>query len=29
VASGKNGVLQIRIPKKEVAQPRKIAIQTT
>lgn len=28
VASGKNGVLQVRIPKKEVAQPRKIAIQT-
>ena len=28
VASGKNGVLQIRIPKKEVAQPRKIVIQT-
>jgi HSP20 family protein len=27
VANGKNGVLQIRIPKKEVAQPRKIAIQ--
>ena len=28
VASGKNGVLQIRILKKAVAQPRKIAIQT-
>jgi len=26
-ASGKNGVLQIRIPKKEVAKPRKITVQ--
>jgi HSP20 family protein len=26
-ASGKNGVLQIRIPKREVAQPRKISVQ--
>lgn len=28
VANGKNGVLQVIIPKKEVAQPRKIQIQT-
>ncbi len=26
-ASGKNGVLQIRLPKKEVAKPRKITVQ--
>ncbi len=26
-ASGKNGVLQITIPKREVAQPRKITVQ--
>lgn len=28
-ASGKNGVLQIKIPKKEVVQPRKITVQVT
>jgi HSP20 family protein len=27
-ASGKNGVLQISIPKRELAQPRKITVQT-
>jgi HSP20 family protein len=27
-ASGKNGVLQITIPKRELAQPRKIKVQT-
>ncbi len=27
-ASGKNGVLQVTIPKKPVAQPRKIAVQS-
>jgi len=27
-ASGKNGVLQVRIPKREVAQPRRIAVKS-
>ncbi|MEN8219303.1 MAG: hypothetical protein ABFS56_23670 [Pseudomonadota bacterium] len=27
-ASGKNGVLQITIPKRAVVQPRKITVQT-
>jgi len=27
-ASGKNGVLQVRIPKREIAQPRKITVKS-